>query len=105
MLNGGKELPLVVDDIGAASDWISLERLCRLPDVLLFLLPDKKDRHSLEGINKWEEEILNEELMVNRVKIVERGHKIDKDFAELVLAGCADAGALEKGNEELHHFR
>ena len=104
MLNGSVELPLKVDNIGTASDGISLKSLSGLPDVVLLLLPDEEERHALEGIDEGEEEVLDEELMVDGVEIVERGHKVDEDFAELILAGCADAGALEKGNEELHHF-
>ena len=97
-------LPLIVDNIGAASNRISLERFSRLPDVLLLFLPDEEERHALEGIDEREEEVLDEELVVDGVEIVQRGHEVDEDFAELILARCADTGSLEKGYEQLHHL-
>lgn len=39
----------------------------------------------MEGIDEREEEVLDEELMVDGVKVVERGHEVNKDLAELVL--------------------
>lgn len=94
----------MVDNIRTASNRISLERVSWLPDVLFLFLPDEEQRHALEGIDEGEEEVLNEELMMERVNIVKRGHKVDKDLAEFILTRCADAGSLEKSNEKLHYL-
>jgi hypothetical protein len=64
-LNGAVELILEANDFGAASDWITLEDLSWLPNILVLFSPNKEERDSLEGVDEWEEKLLNKELLID----------------------------------------
>lgn len=49
---------------GTASDWFRFQGVSGLFDIGTFIFPDKEDRNTLEGIDKWEEEVLNEILVM-----------------------------------------
>ncbi len=64
--------------------------------------PREVHGNSLEGVDEWEEEVMDEELLAGRVKGVEALHQTDQSITEFVLALAGNAGVLEEGDEKLH---
>lgn len=72
------------------------EDISGLPQSFLAVFPQEVHRDSLKGIDEWEEEVLDEELVMGCIEVVERSHQGYEDLTEFVLAFSADACALEK---------
>ena len=77
-------------------DWFCLKNISHLLKIIVLVLPDKNERNTLKSIDKREEEGVNKVVVVSGVKVVDVGHEIDQDLAELVLAACIDASGLEE---------
>jgi hypothetical protein len=90
-----EEFTLISNYFGVTLDWLIFQDLCRLPDVGRFIFPDKEDRHTFEGVDQWEKEVLNEILVVNCLEIIQRSHQIYYYLTKVILAIRADACGLE----------
>ena len=81
---------------------MTLEHVSYLFEVLIFILPDKNERKALESIDKREEEIMNEVVVMDGVEIVDISHEVNEDLTELVLTIGAYACVLKEIEEKFH---
>mgnify|MGYP000622126361 CR=1 FL=1 len=84
------------------SNRISLQDVSHLFKVGIFIFPKEHERNTLKSIDKREEKLMNEVVMVNRIEIVESCHQIDQDLTKLILAIGSYASILEKVEEKFH---
>ena len=81
---------------------MTLKYVSYLLKVLFFVFPDKDERKTLESIDKREEEIMNEVVVMYGVEIVDISHEVNEDLTELVLAIGIDACILKEIKEKFH---
>ena len=82
--------------------WMTLEHISYLLEVFIFIFPDKDERKTLESIDKREEEVMNEVVVMNGVEIVNISHEINENLAELVLTIGVDTCILKEIEEKFH---
>jgi hypothetical protein len=98
------ETALVGDDLFVAANGLELKNFSDLPKIGVLVPPDQQEGQTLESVDEREEELVDEVIVVLRVEVVEVGHQLNEDLAELVLAVSADAGGLEEIQQESHSF-
>ena len=96
------ETSLMSNNILIRPYWMTLEHISYLLEILIFILPDKDERKTLESIDKREEEIMNEVVVMYGVEIVDISHEVNEDLTELVLAIGIDACILKEIKEKFH---
>ena len=81
-----------------------LKNISYLLEIIVLVFPNKNERNPLKSIDERKEEGVNEVVVVSGVEVVDVGHEINQNLAELVLTTGIDASSLEKVQEQFHAF-
>ena len=79
-----------------------MQHISHLLDIFLMILPDKNEGDAFKSIDQREEELMDEIVVVVGAEVVDIGHQVDQDLAELILTVGANACSLQEVQEQFH---